>query len=79
MKSEYLTCPWNTFIGDWYKNGFTSEKSPTLSPFATLATSRRRVSWNEKPEYAGQVRELMELLPWNRLDRPAVAGSFISR
>jgi hypothetical protein len=23
--------------------------------------------------------ELMELLPWNRLDRPAVAGSFISQ
>jgi hypothetical protein len=39
----------------------------------------KRASWNEKPEYVGQVRELMELLPWNRLDRPAVAGSFISR
>jgi hypothetical protein len=25
------------------------------------------------------VRELMELLSWNRLDGPAVAGSFISR
>jgi hypothetical protein len=40
--------------------------------------SEKRVSWNEKLEYAGQVRELMELLSWNRLDGPAIAGSFIS-
>jgi hypothetical protein len=25
------------------------------------------------------VREIMELLPWNRLDRPAIARSFISQ
>jgi hypothetical protein len=39
----------------------------------------KRVSWNEKLEYAGQVRELMVLLPWIRLDGLAVAESFISR
>jgi hypothetical protein len=37
------------------------------------------VAWNEQPELAGQVEELMALLPWNRLDGPAVAGNFISR
>jgi hypothetical protein len=40
---------------------------------------KKRVSWNEKPEYVAQVRELMEMLPWNRLDGPAVAESFISQ
>jgi hypothetical protein len=44
MKFEYLTYPWNTSIEEWYKNGFTSEKSPTPSPFVTLATSWRRES-----------------------------------
>jgi hypothetical protein len=39
----------------------------------------RRVAWNERPELAGQVEELMALLPWKRLDESAVAGSFISR
>jgi hypothetical protein len=38
----------------------------------------KRVAWNERPELTGQVEELMALLPWNRLDGPAVAGSFIS-
>jgi hypothetical protein len=22
MKSEYLSCPWNTSVGDWYKKWF---------------------------------------------------------
>jgi hypothetical protein len=39
----------------------------------------KRVAWNERPELAGQVEELMALLPWNHLDKPAVAGNFISR
>jgi hypothetical protein len=62
------------------KNDITSEKSPTPSPFCDVGyIPEKRVSWNEKPEYAGQVREFMELLPWNRLDGPAVTGSFISQ
>jgi hypothetical protein len=39
----------------------------------------KRVAWNERPELAEQVEELMALLPWNRLDGPVVAGNFISR
>jgi hypothetical protein len=39
----------------------------------------KRVAWNERPELAGQVEELMALLPWNRLDGLAVAENFISR
>jgi hypothetical protein len=37
------------------------------------------VTWNERPELVGQVEELMALLLWKRLDRPAVAESFISQ
>jgi hypothetical protein len=39
----------------------------------------KRVAWNEQPELAGHVEELMVLLPWNHLDGPAVAENFISR
>jgi hypothetical protein len=62
------------------KSGFTFEKSPTPPPFCDVGyILEKRVSWNKKPKYAGQVRELMELLLWTRLDGPAIAGSFISR
>jgi hypothetical protein len=39
----------------------------------------KRVTWNERPELAGQVEELMALFSWNRLDGPAVVRNFISR
>jgi hypothetical protein len=39
----------------------------------------KRVSWNERPELTGQVEELIALILWNRLDRPAMARNFISR
>jgi hypothetical protein len=38
----------------------------------------KRVAWNERPELAEHVEELMALLPWNHLDGPAVVGNFIS-
>jgi hypothetical protein len=80
MKSEYLSCPWNTSLRDWYKKWFYIQEEPNTATLCDVGyISEKRVSWNEKPEYVGQVRELMELLPWNRLDGPAVARSFISR
>jgi hypothetical protein len=79
MKSEYLSCPWNTSLGDWCKKWFyIREESNTATLCDVGYIPEKRVSWNEKPKYAGQVRELMELLPWNHLDRPAIAESFIS-
>jgi hypothetical protein len=55
-------------------------RKPNTATFCDVGyIPEKRASWNEKPEYARQVQELMELLPWNRLDGPAIAGSFISQ
>ena len=35
-----------------------------------------RVSWTDRPAFAGQV-DLMKLIDWSRLDRPGVVGNFI--
>jgi hypothetical protein len=79
MKSEYLSYPWNTSVGDWYKKWFYIQEEPNTATLCDVDyIPKKRASWNEKPEYAGQVRELMELLPWNRLDGPVVVRSFIS-
>jgi hypothetical protein len=80
MKSKYLSCPKNTSIGDWYQKWFyIQEESNTATLCDVGYIPEKRANWNEKPEYDRQVRELMELLLWNRLDGPAVAESFISR
>jgi hypothetical protein len=31
MKSEYLSCPWNTFVGDWYKKWFYIQEEPNTA------------------------------------------------
>jgi hypothetical protein len=80
MKSEYLSCPLNTSIGDWYKQWFYIQEEPNTATLCDVGyIPEKRASWNEKPKCAGQLRELMELLPWTHLDGPAVARSFISR
>jgi hypothetical protein len=80
MKQEYLNCPWNTTLGDWYKKWFYIREEPDSAMFYDVEyIPDKRVSWNDQPELDGQVKELMALLPWNRLDGPAVARSFISR
>jgi hypothetical protein len=28
MKQEYLNCPWNTSLGDWYKKWFYIREEP---------------------------------------------------
>jgi hypothetical protein len=73
MKQEYLNCPWNTSLEDWYKKWFYIRKEPDNTTFCDVGLFR-----NERPELAGQVEELMALLQWKHLDRPAVAKSFIS-
>jgi hypothetical protein len=80
MKSEYLSCPWNTSLGDWYKKWFYIREKPNTATLCDIGyISEKRVNWNKRPEYARQVRELMALLLWNHLDGPAIARSFISR
>jgi hypothetical protein len=80
MKSEYLSCPWNTSLGDWYNKWFYIREEPnTATLYDVSYIPEKRISWNKKLEYAGQVRELMELLPWTHLDEPVIAKSFISR
>jgi hypothetical protein len=80
MKQEYLSCPWNTSLRDWYNKWFYIREEPDNTTLCDIEyIPDKRVAWNERPELTGQVEELMALLPWNCLDGPAVAGSFISR
>jgi hypothetical protein len=80
MKQEFLSYTWNTSLGDWYKKWFYIREEPDSTTLCDVRyILEKRVAWNERPELAGQVEELMALLPWNRLDGPAVAGNFISR
>jgi hypothetical protein len=80
MKQEYLNCPWNISLGDWYKKWFYICEEPNSATFCDVGyIPDKRVAWNEQPELAGHVEELMVLLPWNHLDGPAVAENFISR
>ena len=39
----------------------------------------KRVSWTDRPQFAGQVEDLTKLIDWSRLDGPGVVGNFICR
>jgi hypothetical protein len=39
----------------------------------------KRVSWTDRPEFTGQVADLMSLIDWSRLDGPGVVGNFLVR
>ncbi|XP_021317668.1 GRIP1-associated protein 1-like [Sorghum bicolor] len=39
----------------------------------------KRVSWTDRPEYTGQVEELMRLIDWSRLDGPGMVSHFLRR
>ena len=57
-----------------------SGKSRAAPRSATWATSpEKRVSWTDRPEYTGQVSELMNLIDWSRLDGPGVVRNFLVR
>jgi hypothetical protein len=80
MKQEYLYYPWNTSLGDWYKKWFYIREEPDSATFCDIRyIPDKRVAWNDRPELAGQVEELMTLLPWKRLDRLSMTRNFISR
>ena len=37
------------------------------------------MSWTDRPEYDGQVADLMQLIDWSRLDGLGVFGNFVCR
>jgi hypothetical protein len=78
MKQEYLSCPWNTSLIDWYKKWFYIHEEPDSTTLCDVGyILDKRVAWNERPELTGQVEEFMALLPWNHLDGSVVARNII--
>jgi len=64
----------------WYKRWFYIREEPGSATFCDISyISEKRVSWTDRPEYTGQVEELMSLIDWSRLDGPRVVGNFLSR
>jgi hypothetical protein len=80
MKNRYLNCPWNTSLTKWYKKWFYVKEEPGSSTFCDVGyIPEKRVSWTDRPQFAGQVEDLMKLIDWSRLDGPGVVGNFICR
>jgi hypothetical protein len=80
MKNRYLSCPWNTSLTEWYRWWFYIREEPSSATFCSVSyVPEKRVSWTDRPEYTGQVEELMNLIDWSRLDGPGVVGNFLSR
>jgi len=80
MKNHYLSSPWNTSLTEWYKRWFYIREEPGSATFCDVRyIPKKRVSWTDRPEYTGQVSELMDLIDWPRLDRPGVVGNFLVR
>jgi hypothetical protein len=78
MKNRYLSCPWNTSLIEWYKKRFYIREEPGSATFYDVGyIPEKRVSWTDRPKFAGQVADLMSLIDWSRLDGPGVVGNFI--
>ena len=80
MKNRYLHCPWNTSLTEWYKKWFYVREEPGSSTFCDVGYSpEKRVSWTDRPQFPGQVEDLMKLIDWSRLNGLGVVGNFICR
>ena len=80
MKSHYLSCPWNTSIGDWYKRWFYIREEPDDGTLCDAGyIPEKRATWSELLEDLRQVEEIVRLILWSKLDGPSVVGNFISR
>jgi len=80
MKNRYLSFPWNTSLTEWYKRWFYIREEPGSATFCDVGyISEKTTSWTDRPEYHGQVSELMDLIDWSRLDAPVVVGNFLAR
>jgi hypothetical protein len=79
MKNRYLSCAWNTSLTEWYKRWFYIREEPGSATFCDVGyIPEKRVSWTDRPEYTGQVSELMSLIDWSHLDRPGVVRNFLA-
>ena len=79
MKNRYLSCAWNTSLTEWYERWFYIREEPGSAMFYDVGyIPEKRVSWTDRPEYTGQVLELMSLIDWSHLDRPGVIGNFLA-
>jgi hypothetical protein len=48
MKQEYLNCPWDTSLGDWYKKWFYIREEPDSATLCDVGyILNKRVAWNE--------------------------------
>jgi len=80
MKNCYLSCPSNTSLIEWYKRFFYIREEPGSATFCNVGyIPEKRVSWTDRPEYTGQVSEMMTLIDWSRLDGLGVVGNFLVR
>jgi hypothetical protein len=79
MKQEYLNCPWNTSLTNWYKKWFYIREEPdsTMLCDVRYIPEKSRLEQATRADWASG--GAVALLLWNRLDGPAVAGNFISR
>ena len=76
MKNSYLNCPRNTSLTEWYKRSFYIREDPGSATFCDVGyIPEKRVSWIDRPEYTGQVSELMGLVDWSRLDGSGWSGT----
>ena len=63
MKAQYLHCPWNTSLDDWYKKGFYIREEPNTITLCDVGfIPEKKNSWSEKPEHLEQIQELIGLI-----------------
>jgi hypothetical protein len=75
-----LHYPWNTSLDEWYKKWFYIRKEPNTITLCDVGfIPKKKNSWSEKPEHLEQIAELLEMIPWEKLDGPSVVRNFISR
>ena len=52
MKAQYLHCPWNTSLDDWYKKWFYIREEPNMITLCDVGfISEKKNSWSEKPKH----------------------------
>ena len=67
MKAQYLHCPWNTSLDDWYKKWFYIREEPNTITLCDVGyIPEKKTSWSEKPEHLGQIQEIFGMIPWKK-------------
>jgi len=63
IKNRYVSCPWNTSLTEWYKRWFYIREELCSATFCDVGyILEKRTTWTDRPEYTGQVEELMGLI-----------------